>query len=107
MADCTDPTMGLLRILRYPALLGTLEQSSLLKILRYAAKKKGSLAGEFCVLFKEWTLYKRTSAIWPGFSLRTRRVAMWQSQTGNEAVFKTTLAICPVWKFHLKLLNSF
>lgn len=62
MADCTDPTMGLLRILRFPDLLGTLEQSTLLKILRCAAKRMGSLAGEFCVLFKEWTLYKRSSA---------------------------------------------
>lgn len=55
--------MRLLRILRFPALLGTLEQSTVLEILRCAAKKTVSLAGEFFVLFKDRTLHKRSSTI--------------------------------------------
>lgn len=96
----TASTMKLLRILRSPALLGTVEQSTLVNILRWPAKKEGhSGRSSICYLKNRCSFDGRAAIYGQGFN-EAGKGEMWQKEMLNEIVlFKNNAG-------HLLFCNS-
>lgn len=100
--------MNLLRILQSPALLGTMEQSTLVNILRWPAKKEGHIGRSSICYLKNRPSFNGRAAMYGQRFNEAGKGAMWQKEIVNEiALFKNNTGHLFCFVIPFKLTVSF